>query len=330
MSKNFLPLKFVLLPMSYYYFGPIIFLTYLYSLKSIYLKFHTNILIICTLVLSVFLILLLKQGVSDGLIVFRFFWGWILFYLFFSGYYSFNQKKLLKILSLLVVLEALAINTVVPISMLPNYPDPELFHSHYAAPGHYQRPFSFGGSASVTSVLLVALLAHANLKFKETLLPASAILCCMSGSGFFTLLIYLAYRNRHQYLYLSFLIIFFFIFYAIQDVPWKFSLEYLNYLYELKLTQIRSVQFSDTTALIFGNNLAHVSGMGGDFQFLSFINLNGFFGLCIFVFAVFMNLNKYNWLPIFLLLLGSLHYGVIFYFPGQFIFGYFLASRRSD
>ena len=70
--------------------------------------------------------------------------------------------------------------------------------------------------------------------------------------------------------------------------------------------------------------------MGGDFHFLSFLQLNGIIGLLIFFVILVVNMNRLNWLPATIFLLGTLHYGVIFYFPGQFFFGYLLALRSSS
>ena len=47
---------------------------------------------------------------------------------------------------------------------------------------------------------------------------------------------------------------------------------------------------------------------------------------CIFI-AV--NTNKKNWLPLLMVLLGSLHYGVVFFLPGQLILGYILNLKSE-
>lgn len=324
-----LSLIYVLLPFSYYYLGPIIFLTYLYSLKSLFSKLWVETFLTFFLVLGVSIILLVKQDILDGLMVIRFFWGWVLFYLFFSGGYSFNLHRLLNILSVLVIGEAFLVNTFISASDMSNYPSPEVEPTHFAQPGEYQRPFSFGGSASVTSASLVSLLAVLQLSLRKSLLPCLAVICCVSGTGFFSLLLYIIYRNFKNHRLFIGLIFVFPLFYLAQSFSIKFSTDYLFYLYELKMNQISTADFFGPVELLFGARLSDVSGMGGDFQLLSFIKLNGFLGIFILFLAVIFNLNRHNWFPIFLMLLGSLHYGLIFYLPGQFIFGYLLTLRGT-
>ena len=70
--------------------------------------------------------------------------------------------------------------------------------------------------------------------------------------------------------------------------------------------------------------------MGGDFQLVSFLEVNGVVGLVVLLLAILLNVNKNNWLPVSILLLGILHYGVMFSFPGQFMFGFFLAMGKGD
>ena len=70
--------------------------------------------------------------------------------------------------------------------------------------------------------------------------------------------------------------------------------------------------------------------MGGDFQLLSLLEASGVLGLLSLFIIILLNLRRVNWLPITILVAGSLHYGSMFYFPGQIFFGYFLALRCQE
>ena len=86
-----------------------------------------------------------------------FFWGWVIFYLIFKnqGINKIKIEKILILLCLLTLSEAVLINTLVQPFDLPNYPNFEDGKTEWVSVGLYQRPYSFGASASVGSSLLV-------------------------------------------------------------------------------------------------------------------------------------------------------------------------------
>ena len=118
-----LPLKYSFLPLTFYYLGPVCFATYLYSLISCFAKWRLNALISVFLFLGLSIILLIKQDAVDAFLVLRFFWGWMFFFIFFSNGYWINLDILLKILCIVVIGEAIIINTFIAPYELPNYPD---------------------------------------------------------------------------------------------------------------------------------------------------------------------------------------------------------------
>ena len=321
-----LPLFYVFLPLSYYYLGPALFITYAYALKSFFSKWKVNVVLTIFPVLGFFFIILFKQDFLDGLYVLRFFWGWVFFYLFFSSGYRFDLLFLLRILSVLVVAEAVIINTAMSAADLPNYPDYELARSHFSSEGMYQRPYSFGGSASVTSAILVSIMAYLRLNLRESFLPITAIISCMSGTGFFLLFLLSIFRLSKKIIFFLLLPLASYVFFNGELV--KFSIGYSTELFDLKLDQyLNSNIMKMTEDVLFGGGLVQVGSIGGDFQFLSFLDLNGIIGLFIVIITLVLNLNRLNWFPILIILLGTLHYGVLFYLPGQFFFGYFLSMQ---
>ena len=306
-------------PFFYYYLGPTVFITYLLAGRSLLGRFSFLGVIFAIIFAAYVLMLFGVNGFLNGLYLFRFFWGFILFYLLFKSGIQIQIDKLLIFLSVLTIIEAVLINTVISAQLLPNFPSMEAA-SHFAPAGDYQRPYSFGGSASVTSVILVAFLAVSRLGWRGKSLVISAISACMSGSGFIAVIIYfLARTPRIGYLLIVPAIIG--VVYS-ADI-YKISPDYLFYLLDFKIGQITDNYSS--AFLFLGEPLQASEGSaGGDFAALTFLQYNGLVGLFLFFTFFVLNINKLNWLPILILLVGALHYGVIFFFPGQLALGYIL------
>ena len=182
-----------------------------------------------------FLTLYSKTDPIETLALIRYYWGWILFYVFFSVGFRININLVLKVLSLAVLGEAILINTIFPASFWPNYPEAA---SHIIAAGHYQRPYSFGGNASVTSVILLSLFVCSQLSRRASLLPIAAILSCMSGSGLFLFAGYLLYRCAKKDPLLSTLHLIVFLGILSSNTVRKFSFEYSDLIYNYKIYQI--------------------------------------------------------------------------------------------
>jgi hypothetical protein len=277
-----------------------------------------------------FFSLLCNHGVVAGLYVIRYYWGFLLFYLIFNKLnVKINVDKVLWFLSALTIIEAVLVNTVIPVSFFPNYPSSEGAFSHIAEIGNYQRPYSFGGNASVTSTILVALLSASKIDWRGRVIASIAIICCMSGTGFVALSIYILFRaSRPVYL----LIIFVLIGLIGSNLVYKISAEYIYYLFQFKVAQITE-QLSLSSWFI-GDSLmdgvAGIAGLSGDFALLTFLQFNGLIGLMLFVFVICMNIKKTNNIPLLIMVFGAFHYGVIFYFPGQIIFGYFLNLKLES
>jgi len=311
------------MPFAYYYVGPIAFASYLMAGRTLFCRFSRWGLSYCIGFALYVLWLLLENGVVDGLYVVRFFWGFLLFYFVFKTGIQIQVNKLLVFLSALTIAEAVLVNTIISAEILPNYPSKINAAGHFSAVGEYQRPYSFGGSASVTGVTLAALLAVSTLGWKGKSLTIVAILACMSGSGFVALFIFfLAVAPRP----VIFLLVpaFVGVIYS-EEIP-KISAGYLSLLVELKANQTVNELRADLFSLLMGVPLATrtASSYGGDFAALSFLVLNGLVGLGFLLIIIFSNVNKRNWLSILIMLIGTFHYGAMFYLPGQLLLGYFL------
>lgn len=309
-------------PFAYYYIGPAAFVSYVLAGKSLLGKFsHVGVLV--SLALAGFFILILgANGIADGLYVIRFFWGFLIFYLIFRSGIDIRPDKLLVFLSALTLAEALLINTVISAESMPNFPSTQM-SSHFAEEGEYQRPYSFGGSASVTSVILVTLLSISKVGRLGRWATIAAITSCMSGSGFFALFIYLFASIRPLLIVIFFPLLIGIVF---SGEFYKISVDYIGYLLQFKIDQF-STQIPVDSILLGIPLDGELNRIGGDFALLSFVTLNGLVGLFFLLLVVFLNLNKENRLAAFILLTGTVHYGVIFFLPGQLMFGYVLSLK---
>lgn len=307
------------LPFSYYYIGPVAFATYFLAGRSFLSKNSLAGCVFGILFAAYSLAIFWNNGFLDGLYVLRFYWGFILFYLIFKSNKDMHIDRLLIIISLITLVEAVLINTVIPAHSLPNFPSMEAT-SHFVAAGDYQRPYSFGGSASVTSVILVAFLAVSRLGWRGKLLVFSAISACMSGSGFIVLIIYFIARTPR----IGYLLIVPVIIGGIYSANiYKISPDYIFFLLDFKFAQI-SDSYSSAFLFIGEPLQASEGNAGGDFAVLNFLQYNGLIGLLFVLVFFLLKINKINWLSVVILLVGTFHYGVIFFFPGQLTLGYFL------
>ena len=306
----------------YYYIGPISFLSYFMGGRALPERFGYwgwG----WAISFSIFgLSLLGVNGFVDGIYVIRFYWGFLLFYLAFKSGIQLQVDKLLIFLSVLTIIEAVLVNTVISAEGLPNYPVTGAY-GHFADPGGYQRPYSFGASATVTSVVLTALLAMTDLGWRSKLLAFTAISACMSGTGFVVLFVYLLARTAKILYFLLMPAIVCLVYKGSELGLDKISIEYFSFLYDFKMDQIRD-QISSQSIFIGVPLKEGVDGPGGDFAFLTFIQFNGLVGVLLFLIFIVVNTNKKNWLSLLIILLGAFHYGTIFYLPGQLILGYLL------
>lgn len=320
LSKNII----TYLPFVYYYIGPVSFISYLLAGRLILCRFKVIEIIFGMLFLAYFLMLFTTNEYFGTLYVLRLYWGFVLFYMLFKSGIAMQVDNLLIVLASITIIEALLINTVISAQLLPNFPEVEA-SSHFVEAGLYQRPYSFGGSASVTSVILVAFLSVSRLRGRGRLLVLSAIASCMSGSGFIAFIIYLIvrYPRTGYFLFLPAALVA-----AYSGDFYKISFDYIFFLLDFKLQQFTNDYSS--AFLYLGEPFQLSSGdAGGDFAALTFLRYNGLVGVFMFFMIFVLNTNKINWLPLFILLAGSFHYGVVFFLPGQLALGYFLSLNKK-
>jgi hypothetical protein len=287
--------------------------------------------------LGVSLAFVVKNDYSDFVNAIRFYYGFIIFYYIFQNINIFPLVQIFWLLVFLLIIEALAINTFVNARDLPNFPDEG---THFTSKG-YQRPYSFGRNASVSSTIFIVLAA---LKFKISIrgVVISFITTCIfaSGVGFVSFILYLCFYLRSLFNRLTMIIILC----AIASLAWMFivsnifrkiSLDYFIVLIELKTYQsihiINNVLDGDLTNLILGSwwqNKLDIN-QGGDFGYLLLVENFGILGLFLFFWFVLVNTNRNNYIGVIIILVSSLHYPTFGFFSGQMLLGYVLSVDKN-
>jgi len=328
---------FIFISFFYAYFGVVCFIVYPVLLLLLRYRFSRLDWFVLGLLSFQFALSVVMYGFFDVMIVYRFNWGFLFFYLFFVQYDIYlSFKKILLILLLLVVLEFVLINFFISAKGLPNYPDPVLGAAHFSSydmNGVFQRPYSFGGNSSVTAVLLVAIFSFLDLPASYVLFTAVTVFLVGSGSGYYAFLISLINRRRVLYFLLVFFILFIpivFGFYGeyLSGFLDKASFDYVKFLYGYKVHQfIEAYSVLGLEQKMFGLPLR--GKMGGDFVALSFLVTSGWVGSALFIFFFLFRMNRLNWLPLLIIVLFTFHYYVLFSLPGQILFGYFLAIKSQ-
>ena len=262
---------------------------------------------------------------------FRFYFGFILFYLLFRKYKLYNFNIVFIIVTVFIWIEFLLINTVISPELLPNYPNLSA-SSHHSTNVIFNRPYSFGCNASVSSSLFVVIFYLTSDKFKNFLTHLLFIITIsifMSGTG----MICLAIFYFSKFLTLFFILLFSIpLIYYINQISFfhKISYEYLAILLDYKLYQL-SMIFENYVFLsfLFGDiDGISLEAYGSDFGWPIFVSCYGIIGLFIVLSIIFYNINKSNFLPIFILLISTFHYPTIFFFSGQVFLGYLLNYKR--
>ena len=332
----------------YHYVGPIVFIVYVLSIIHILINIYktglediNNTEFYLYLFVSIFYVTnIIRYNYYDSTYVFRYFFGVLVFYLYFKNNYL-NKDILLLILSLSTIIEAILVNTVLPIDVLPNYMDSAgniEFHKTHIL-GIYQRVYGFGGNPSITGSILVVMLALQdsnskiyNLNYFST---SIAILLTVSGTSYLLYIVYLILKiSVYKIVKILFgMILLYFIPLEYTKILFsKISFEYIKYLLNYKYIELTEY-FVDYTTIefIFGNYYDKgVFSVSSDFGLIGLIKTNGIIGLSIIIIVTVININRHNIASIILMFLTLLHYPAIFSLPGQIIYAYILNYKRKN
>ncbi|NVK73384.1 MAG: hypothetical protein HWE24_07890 [Oceanospirillaceae bacterium] len=266
--------------------------------------------------------------------VFRFYFGFFVFYIYFKSTDEISLEKLFWLVLVLVPVEALIVNSIISPHTMPNYPSADA-SSHFN-PGGYQRPYSFAGNASVASNILVVFLAMYPFKKIAMFFSVFSVFVFSSGSGLISLILFFFMRFfRVFFVFLCLFLVFFVVYYSslvsfLDSFDFKINSKYIDYLMDFKLNQI-AVVFHGFTSMdyLFGNISSLSDGYGGDFGWLYFIAANGVISFVVLVFYLLTKVSAKTLMPIVLLLASTFHYPVIFFLSGQIVLGYLIARGSA-
>lgn len=303
--------------------------------------------------LAIFIIFyLINKALTNELVAsiltVKYFLGFFLFFLFFKNYQNININfsKLVSLIAISVIIEALLVNTIIPKEYWLHYPVDNLSHSGLFW-GVYQRPYGIATSPTVTSSLIVILMTLADYQEKNKYhkiknfhtLAITAVLASLSGTGFFLLILYLIIRYK---LFSIFALVFSIPIVALVIINQlsinislfeKISPEYVFYLIEYKLGQIYDLfNIESLYSIFFGVewNSNDPMPLGGDLGFLNIYNYGGVAILLLYLYlSIYIYSNKKFNITLSLFLISCFHYTAMFSLLGQILFGYILAISNN-
>lgn len=329
-------------------FVPFASFVYLSALSVLKVRMRSTQWIIFLVVLMFFLSKLIEsQNLRVLILTFFSYFGFIFIYFFIKHSKVFQYISFKNLFFLLVgvtLIDCVIVNFFISPEYLPNYPDvSDNPHQTHIDLFGYQRPYSFGGSSTVSSVILLSissfLMIRREFNFFHLLLFMLCILLFRSGTGFVLSLIFLPliilvrYRRYSVILFpflaSVFLSVVIYIFTA-ENLALRFSGQYLLFIIDFKISQISEIFYGYTFIdYVFGNVVsldADSGGYGykGDFGWLEVVLGYGWFGFFMVLSFIFTTLNRINFIPIVILLLGTLHYGVMHNVVGQLVLACFM------
>jgi hypothetical protein len=260
-----------------------------------------------------------------------------------------NFGRLLFLISACVIAEAFLINTIISPEILPNYPavtdDRVTYETRIL--GFYQRPYSIGTNASITSTIIIVLMFYTRAMGIELnritkVVATTAIILLGSGVGYMLFLLYNLFLLQpfknviRSVISVSFVLLLYFLIF-IADIGATEGLEkissvYLEFLYELKAGQMEDVRYAlhhAAKGVLIGQQFHEPSELiiWSDFAWNDMYYCTGLLGVGLLVFILLIKFNRYNWVPFLIFIIGAIHYGAIFSLPGQLLLGYFFSLR---
>tara|TARA_B100001059_G_scaffold209781_1_gene222958 strand:- start:5071 stop:6072 length:1002 start_codon:yes stop_codon:yes gene_type:complete len=317
------------------FLGPIGMLSYLCGVKIFKVKFGLFDSLFLLFLITMFFINLLFFESFLVISTFRFYFGFFVFYAFFKSGGGFPIRTVLLLLLIIIPIETFMINTFVSPYDMPNFPSEEM-SSHFN-PGGYQRPYSFGGNASVSSSIFVILLSMVSISSIRKYIAVVCVFVFSSGSGIISLFLLFLLKRIRVFLYLlGFISIIIFAFHTsivnyIDSLGLKVNSRYILFLVEFKLDQVTD-HFNGFSQFnyAFGNLETLKEGYGGDFGWLFFVLGFGYIPFIILNVFILSKATKNTIIPIIIAIVSTFHYPVIFFLPGQIILGYLLSQKYKS
>jgi len=335
----------------YYYLGPLRGLTSIYyfiCFPSILFQRKLRMVdILVAIYLVTFLIVKFIQtgDITACILYLRLYWGFIGFYFFFRIQSLKHAVTFFMVCAYVTIAEFLLIRIYPALTgILPNYDG--TFETMLEGYGFFGGVHSFGGNRSVTGVLMLAVYVYFDLnkeKFsaKKRYIVGAAALLTFSASAWLIFIFYYLARRANKLIFPVALGLMVISVIYLSDVWGRLSFDYIDAVYDVKSDEIdKNMEYLHESNLSYFFGTAHiesendqVKGYGnlvGDFSYLDFYLRNGIFGVIIFVLFAASNINRYNFAMVLVLIAGTFHYHVIFSFPGQIFFSYFLSLNKPE
>ena len=281
-----------------------------------------------------------------NILIFKFYWGFIIFYLYFKlTDFKIDYLKLFWIMVFVTTIEFMLINSIVSPGFLGNINNKhaELMYNQLSFT-QYNRAYGLAGIPTGSATILVALLASIytlqRKYFKNYLIYVAALplVLIASGTGYVLYIVFVfirfkLYKNLNLILGILFIILIYYFFsrnsISEESVFQRLSLDYYGILVELKLQQVIDVYYKLDHSIyetLFGYNYRIIDSarLLSDFGWIDFLECQGVFG--VFLLLLFLILKKkLLFLPILIVLLGSFHYTSLGSIPGQILFASLLS-----
>jgi hypothetical protein len=337
--------KIVNISLAYYYIPLVLYIIFPYIvIRALKVKKYSldygllNYSVLLFPILLILSILLLKYSIYFSLYLVFFYFGGYLFYVFFrQTAININIQKILILIAVLTIAEAIAINTIILPSDLPNWPlTAEMTKIHGSTSRgsvtlggfNYLRPMGFGGNSSISAVLILSMLAFVSknnkCKLWVKIISILSVICLYSGNGFILLSLYIILFSRFKLLP----VILFTLLVSFSDFQKLDFFYYQAIFLDISENFLNVISEIEPYELLSGSYFSTELAIGGDFYWLYFFQWFGVVGIFFYMVAIIFNTNKINWIPLFFLLISTFHYHVIFSIPGQMLFGYFLSRKN--
>lgn len=298
----------------------------------------------------IFIFKIIHVPLSVNIILFRFYWGFALFYLFFLiTKVKINFLFLFWITAAVSILEGILLNTIMPVGTLKNIPIAHVeLMSDEVDLGFLKRAYGFASSPTSSATIMVALLTSIYVfqkeKFRDYFIFLTAVVLVFFGSGTGFLLFFVFLLVRYK-LYTGFklliglLLVFGAVVFVLsQDINeggilMRMSGNYFETLIELKYIQITEVFNKINKSVydfIFGASYESIeeARIMSDFGWIDFLECYGIIGITIFILFILLK-KKFFTFPVLIIILGFFHYPAIGSIPGQILFANILSYQLT-
>lgn len=284
-------------------------------------------------------------------LMFKFYWGFIVFYYYFKlSNYKFDFLLFFWLTVIITIVDFALINTIVPLEMMKNIPKTHAgIISLESKLLFFNRSYGLASMPTSSATILVVLLAGLYIQQRDdfrnyhiliTILP---LICLGSGTGFLLFLFFVfmrfkLYKGLRFNIGVLFLLLFSY-FVTKQSINVDSVFRRLSINYFDRLIQLKSEQITDVLKLLnhslfetlFGFNYSSSMNirMMSDFGWIDLLECYGLFG--VFSFILFLVLKrKLAYLPILIFVLGYFHYPALGSIPGQILFASLLIFKPND